>query len=89
MTDPVAVLAQAFTDWEHAAAHPPRYPTALWLADQAAAKEEAIRALGLHGSRTHEAIAAARRLHIAGQPGGMDIPSACQTFVNDSLEEAS
>jgi hypothetical protein len=55
----------------------------------AVAKEDALRALGLSGIHAHEAIAECRRRHVAGQPGGMSVPDACQTFVNETIPEAS
>jgi hypothetical protein len=79
MTDPVAVLIAAWEAWEH---QPSSRTTA-------AAKEDALRALGLNSIAAHEAIANCRRRHVAGQPGGMSIPDAIQTFINDTLKESA
>lgn len=77
--DTVERLIDAWGAWEH---QPGSRATAV-------AKERALAALGVSGIAAHELIAEARRRHVAGHPGGMSVPDACQTFINDLLKEAS
>lgn len=76
--DPVAVLVRAWSAWDRAAASMPRWPTAASLSVEAAAKENAIAALGLSGTELHERVERHRHRHIAGDPDhrGMDVGSA-------------
>ena len=77
--DPVAVLTTAWLRWEATPASRPAVTE----------KFDALHTLGLHPSRAHRAIANARRHHIAGLPGGMSIPDAIQTLINNSTKETS
>lgn len=87
--DLLAAARDAVEHWDHAARDMPNWPTAGTLRVEAAAKEDAIRALGIPGNQFHDLVAAVRRRHIAGQPGGMSVPDAIQTFINETLREAS
>lgn len=77
--DPVERLIDAWETWE-------QQPGSR---DAAVAKEQALAALELSGIAAHELIAECRRRHVAGQPGGMSIPDAVQSFLNDLHREAS
>lgn len=85
---PVERLIKAWIDWDHAAAHPPRFPGSMWLYAQAVEKEAALKAMGLDSNAAHRAIARVRRLRRAGLEGGMSIPDAIQTFINDQTAAA-
>lgn len=68
--NPVDQLIRAWTAWEAA-------PGAVWTA---AAKEDALRALGLPGCATHRAISTARD----PQGAALSVPDAVQTVINDT-----